>query len=360
LNAIELFDMLFLSQNRVGWIISKDKATSRTLLDNMDTSSETIQDPLQDHAAKVIKATLDGRVVPFLGAGVNLCGRPTGAKWCSGCKYLPSGSELTEHLARAFLYPHAPDDLLRVSQYVTISDGAGPLYEELHKLFNIDYTPTSLHRFLAALPSAIRAKGLPVKYPLVVTTNYDDVLETALREAGEEFDLLYYEAKGKDLGKFWHQPPQGEPHLIDKPNKYRGLSFDQRTVILKIHGAVTRDEATGDHDSYVITEDHYIDYMLNTEVTALLPVPLPEKLKRSHYLFLGYGLKDWNLRVILRRIWKDQALDWKSWAVKRDSDAIDEQFWKKRNVDIINADLQDYIASLSRCLENRPHAGGGA
>ncbi len=152
----------------------------------------------------------------------------------------------------------------------------------------------------------------------------------------------------------------GEPHLIDKPNKYRGLSFDQRTVILKIHGAVTRDEATGDHDSYVITEDHYIDYMLNTEVTALLPVPLPEKLKRSHYLFLGYGLKDWNLRVILRRIWKDQALDWKSWAVKRDSDAIDEQFWKKRNVDIINADLQDYIASLSRCLENRRHAGGGA
>ena len=199
-----------------------------------------------------------------------------------------------------------------------------------------------------------------MKYPLVVTTNYDDVLETALQEAGEEFDLLYYEAKGKDLGKFWHQPPQGEPHLIDTPNKYDGLSFDHRTVILKIHGAVTRDEANGDHDSYVITEDHYIDYMLNTEVTALLPVPLPEKLKRTHYLFLGYGLRDWNLRVILRRIWNDSVLDWKSWAVKRDSDAIDEQFWKKRNVDIINADLQDYIAALNRCLENWPHAGGGA
>ena len=59
------------------------------------------------------------------------------------------------------------------------------------------------------LPSAIRAKGPPVKYPFVVTTNYDDVLETTLREAGEELDLLYYEAKGKDLGKFWHQPPPG-------------------------------------------------------------------------------------------------------------------------------------------------------
>ena len=62
---------------------------------------------------------------------------------------------------------------------------------------------------------------------------------------------------------------------------------------------MTRDEATGDRDSYVITEDHYIDYMLNTEVTALLPIPLPEKLKRSHYLFLGYGLKDWNLALVV-------------------------------------------------------------
>lgn len=326
----------------------------------MSSAPEPNQDPLDEHAAKVIKEMLGGRVIPFLGAGVNLCGRPTEVKWSPGSGFLPSGGELTEYLAREFRYPHAPDDLLRVSEYVTITDGAGPLYEELHKLFDSDYTPTCLHRFLAALPSAMRAKGLPVKYPLIVTTNYDDVLEVALQQAGEPYDLVYYETKGENLGKFWHRPPDGEPQLIERPNKYRGLSLDRRTIVLKIHGAVTRDVSTGDRDSYVITEDHYIDYMLNTEVTALLPIPLPEKLKRSHYLFLGYGLKDWNLRVILRRIWKDSVLDWKSWAVKRDSDAIDEQFWKKRNVDIINADLQDYIAALSRCLENWPHAGGGA
>ena len=131
---------------------------------------------------------MDGRVIPFLGAGVNLCGRPTEVKWSPGSGFLPSGWELTEYLAREFRYPHAPNellDLLRVSQYVTITDGAGPLYEELHKLFDSDYTPTCLHRFLAALPSAMRAKGLPVKYPLIVTTNYDDVLEVALKQASE-------------------------------------------------------------------------------------------------------------------------------------------------------------------------------
>jgi len=329
----------------------------------MATASEPNQYPLDEHAAKVIKEMLGGRIIPFLGAGVNLCDRPTEVKWSPGSRFLPSGGELTEHLAREYRYPHAPNDildLLRVSEYVTIADGGGPLYDELHKLFDSDYTPTCLHRFLASLPSAMRAKGLPVKHQLIVTTNYDDVLEVAFKQASEPYDLVYYETKGENLGKFWHQPPDGKLQLIERPNKYRGLSLDRRTIVLKIHGAVTRNEPTGDCDSYVITEDHYIDYMLNTEVTALLPIPLPEKLKRSHYLFLGYGLKDWNLRVILRRIWKDSVLDWKSWAVKRDSDAIDEQFWKKRNVDIINADLQDYIAALNRCLENWPHARGGA
>ncbi len=37
--------------------------------------------PLDPHYKTVIKAIADGRVVPFLGAGVNLCGRPEGEAW---------------------------------------------------------------------------------------------------------------------------------------------------------------------------------------------------------------------------------------------------------------------------------------
>jgi SIR2-like domain len=313
------------------------------------------------HVANVINYMLNGRVIPFLGAGVNLCGRPTEVKWSPSSGFLPSGWELTEYLAQRFSYPHDPDDLLRVSEYATITEGTGPLYDALHELFDTDYNPTCLHHFLAYLPSAMRDKSLPVKYPLIVTTNYDDVLEVAFRQANEPYDLVYYEAKaGKNIGKFWHRPPGGKPQLIERPNKYRGLSLDRCTIILKIHGAVTREEDASHHDSYVITEDDYIDYMLNADFTTLLPIPLPEKLMYSSYLFLGYSLKDWNLRVILRRIWKSQDLTRNSWAVKRDSDTIDDLFWTNRNVDVFNVDLQDYIANLSCCLKNWPHAGGGA
>jgi hypothetical protein len=50
--------------------------------------------PLDPHYTLVVKAIVDGRVVPFLGAGVNLCGRPPEVAWQHG-QYLPSGGELS-------------------------------------------------------------------------------------------------------------------------------------------------------------------------------------------------------------------------------------------------------------------------
>ncbi|MDE3090270.1 MAG: SIR2 family protein, partial [Chloroflexota bacterium] len=234
-------------------------------------------DSLDAHYQIVLKAILDGRLVPFFGAGVNLCGRPEGVAWQQG-QYLPSGGELSEYLATNFAYPEKDKwDLLRVSQYISVVTGTGPLYEELRKLFDADYPPTSLHEFFATLPALLRGKGYPPRYLLVVTTNYDDVMERAFKAANEPFDLVMFAAEGDQRGKFWHYPPSGDAILIEKPNEYRGLSLDQRTVILKIHGAV--DRVNAERDSYVITEDDYIDYLTRTDISNLLPVTLAAKLR---------------------------------------------------------------------------------
>jgi hypothetical protein len=127
-------------------------------------------------------------------------------------------------------------------------------------------------------------------------------------------------------------------------------------VILKIHGAV--DRPTGERDSYVITEDHYIDYLTRTDISNLVPVTLAAKLRRSHFLFLGYSLRDWNLRVILHRIWGEQKLSWKSWAIQLNPHAIDQEFWRNRDVDIFNVRLEEYVAALSERMQALPHAGG--
>jgi SIR2-like domain len=310
---------------------------------------------LDAHYRMVLRALADGRVVPLLGAGVNRCGRADGVGWNPG-RYAPDGTELARHLARYAAYPEqSPADLVRVSQYVAVMLGSGPLYEELRELFDVDYPPTPIHRFLATLPGELRARGLQPRNQLVITTNYDDALERAFTDAGEPFDLVTYVAVGEHAGSFLHYPPDAEPVLIEIPNEYRALSLDRRTVILKLHGAVDRENP--ERDSYVITEDHYIDYLTRTELAGLLPVTLAAKLRRSHFLFLGYSLRDWNLRVILHRIWGEQRLRYRSWAVQLDPEEIDCRFWEAREVDIFDVELEEYVDALTALLHDLTPAG---
>jgi hypothetical protein len=323
---------------------------------------QPIDATLQQHYGNLITFLLDGRVVPFLGAGANLCGRPPNVAWPDHHRsYLPSGSELSAHLAKEFNFPGDPD-LARVSQFVALTTGTGGLFGSLHDVFDHDYPPTSLHQLLAEFPSLLRAKGYPPRFQLIVSTNYDDVLERAFRTAGEPYDLVTYISEGETRGKFLHSDPGGNTRMIDIPNQYRELSLERRTIILKIHGAINRTVADGEGDSYVITEDHYIDYLTRTDLANLIPVTLTAKLRKSHFLFLGYGLRDWNLRVILHRIAGEQRLNYQSWAIQRHPTTLDEKFWGRRDVDILDIDLARYIAAvrgrlrLLKQAEAAPHA----
>jgi hypothetical protein len=309
---------------------------------------------LQAHCRIVARRLREGKVIPFLGAGTNMCGRPTDVDWRNG-KYLPTGPELAAYLADIYAYPSTESrDLLRVSQYVQAVTGGRVLYDELHDLFSRDYEPTALHELLAALPSGMRGAGnggRPVRHPLIVTTNYDDALEHAFRDAGEPFDLVSYVAKGPDRGKFVHLPPDGQARVIEQPNQYTDFSLDERTVILKIHGAVDREDP--DRDSYVITEDHYIDYLAQTDIANIVPARLMAVMNESHFLFLGYSLSDWNLRVILQRIWGQQPMEDKftSWAIRKDPSRLEDRLWRKRNIEILDVDLAEYVEALGRfCL----------
>jgi hypothetical protein len=105
-----------------------------------------------------------------------------------------------------------------------------------------------------------------------------------------------------------------------------------------------------EHDSFVITENHYIDYLSHTDIKTLIPVNIASRMMQSHFLFLGYSLKDWNLRVILHRLWGDAELGWNSWAVQRKPDTIDEKSWSRRGVELLDVPLEEYIELLGAAL----------
>src|SRR4051812_7197052 len=80
----------------------------------------TVENPLLQHYRQVIDAIIEGRLVLFLGAGVNLCTRQESQDWRPGA-WLPSGGELARHLAKTFNYPRdEPVELARVAQWVDV------------------------------------------------------------------------------------------------------------------------------------------------------------------------------------------------------------------------------------------------
>jgi SIR2-like domain len=307
---------------------------------------------LERHCHNVLDAARDGEIVFFLGAGVNLCGRPQGVRWKKGGDYLPTGQELADHLADEFRLPSGErPDLARVAQYVSAERGLGKLSKELRELFAVECAPTRIHRVLAHLARVLVAEKVEYPHQFIITTNYDDVLERAFREAGMPFDLLVYITHGEDRGRLRHLPHEGEPTIITEPNKAVELGT-QRTVIVKIHGAIDRQDA--ERDSWVITEEHYVDYLTRTDISTWMPVALSSRLQESNLECLGYSLRDWNLRAILLRLRQDRSQGWNWWAVQLESEDVDRRVWIKQDLEILDANLEDYSATLEGLLEHGP------
>ena len=290
--------------------------------------------PVEDHYADVVKALLSGRLVPVLGEGVNRAGgegRP-----------LPGLQDIAAFLAESFAAPADHRDLAQVSEYVALMKGVGPLYDELHDLFDRDFEPGPVHRSLVEIVALL---GEQVARPLVLTANFDLAFERACAEAGEELDIVSYIASGRHRGRFLHVAGNGDAAVVDVPNTYAGLAIGERTVVLKLLGQVDR-RPERDRESFAVTEDDHIDYLAQADISSLVPVTLVAKLRRSHFLFLGYPMRDWGLRVFLHRIWGREKVAYRSWAVEPEPAVIERELWRQRGVDVFEVPLEDYMAGL--------------
>jgi hypothetical protein len=299
----------------------------------------------------------DNAVIPFLGAFV--MGSEQTDELSEDGGPVTDGDELAAYLAREFQYPAEPADLAQISQYVLLTRGKVELYKALRRILTAKYKPGPVHHFFAALPAMLEDWGHPEHYQLIVTTNYDDALEQAFDEAQEPYDLAVYMAQGEHKGKFLHVSYDGEVKLVTDTNAYGDFPIDEdgtleRTVIFKVHGAV--DRLRGEQpwrENYAITENDYIDYLSRSPIESLVPVQLLNKLRESHFLFLGYRVRDWNLRVFLQRVWGGQRLEPSSAIVTR-ADVVEKKFWSDFGVDLFDVPLTTYLDALREQLARQP------
>lgn len=283
---------------------------------------------LDDHYDEVLRAFSAGRLVPVLGPAAGAV----------------DGHELAKILAERFELDTGGRGLAYVSQAIAARNGIGPLHDELHLALDRDVEPAPLQAWLAGLPPVLRRRGLPQQ--LIVSTGLDTGVERAFEAAGEELDVMVYVAAGRERGKFLHIAPDGAATVVDEPNAYTGLSLDERSVLLKIHGHVDRG-GTRARESFAVSEDDHIDYLVG-DSAGTVPVQLAARLRRSHLLFLGYAVDDWSLRVFLRRVWGGDRLAYRSWAVQQSPEHVAAELWRERGAEVYDVSLETYAVELAR------------
>ncbi len=158
-----------------------------------------------------------------------------------------------------------------MAQFVAVTNGTGPLYDKLHELLTRAEHPLGpVHRRRRLGRRGCCASGA-ARSPLIVTTNYDNALERALRHASEPFDVcLTYIAAGRDRGKFEHTTAEGETQVVDLPNAYGAvLGRTSGSSIVKVHGQARSIDR--EREGFVVSEDDYIGYLAQTEITNVMP-----------------------------------------------------------------------------------------
>src|SRR5262249_30379800 len=177
-------------------------------------------------------------------------------------------------------------DLLAVSQWIEQQVGLQGLYDLLLGVFEASWAPTPLHRLLARIaaikPGDQLIEGRKPAPLLVVTTNYDDLLERALDAQRIPYDVVWYWFAGEDRpeASCVHRTPDKVLHEVHDGKAYTGLAILERPVVLKIHGNFHRPRTGETSDSaadlarwnsFVITEDDYIDYIARADFEELVP-----------------------------------------------------------------------------------------
>ena len=155
----------------------------------------------------------------------------------------------------------------------------------------------------------------------------------------------------------WWDPEGRGARPITVPNEYVDLPIDEdgeleRTVIVKLHGGPADLGPSGPRlrDNFVVTEGDFIGFLTQSPVESLIPLQILNKIRESHLLFLGYRMRDWSLRVFLQRVWGEQQLEARSWAVDPGLDDVERLLWELFGVNVVEEPLAGFLNRLEHEL----------
>ena len=211
---------------------------------------------LLNAAKRLAVKARDGKLVPFMGAGVSVSAG--GLTW----------SELIRTLAVGVGLAQSDVDLLVDSKHGALDQAA-----YLRELYRQKAPYLADGGFGEAVAQAVQLDRYGLAPALLaslrteqaITLNYDTLFELAARDADDERTVI---------------PNDGSDIVSDK-------------WLLKLHGSVSRP------DSIVLTRDDYLGYSANREALSAI---VKANLITHHLLFVGFGLADDHFHQIIHDV----------------------------------------------------------
>jgi hypothetical protein len=341
-----------------------------------------------------VRELSNGSIIPFLGAAASsYCMNQAGGA-------PPSGAGLGAYIAREAALDIACKegcgrhlfDLSRLASYYQNCVSTRPKLDDLIRaqITNPHFVPNPLHYLLAEIAA--------IKPMLIITTNYDDLLERAFDAPRHGPNPVSYDvvvtpcdqlayADDPDegtqscepffgpehAGAVWVRRGSGNDCSDFEPILANTLTFDlkERSVIYKIHGSVSH--GAGWPGGYLIAEEDYARFLGRMERGGIIPNAITNILRMKRrvqagpsrsksvpvysMLFLGYSLSDWNLRVLLEELQLGRRApgEEKHYAILRQQGLearIAEQLLGRKSIQVYNCDLQMFVEQMEGHLKD--------
>jgi hypothetical protein len=312
----------------------------------------------------IIERIYNKQCVPFLGAAVNVSSEK------HRYKGLLIGNKVALRLVEKLLKRQTPVDTWEELAEVTVKDQqlAWPngAYKELMRVelqnlarvalqiatsIDVPHLVGLVRGILPDAPAQVEPSPLlqtlaVLPFRLIVTTNYDRLMERALD--GKAPYVIVQPIKGFSAKEQKRRQKELADHLASYKDRLDG------PIVYKIHGTFAEvvDPVTGllkENSSIIITEEDYIEFLTVVgKENGSIPNLITQLMVDSTLLFLGYSLEDWDIRTLYKGLIErlDPNVKRKSFAIQRDPSDFWVEYWDKKGIVIYNVDLYEFSDEL--------------
>ena len=291
-----------------------------------------LKDQADAALAQIVEAVRAGTCNLFLGAAVHA---PPPDNPALAAKLPPIGNKLAAILASDPVYQRFyPNDdtsnLARVAQTYESLFMRERLVSKVEKLVETGKEPSPILRALAELD-----------FPVVVTTNYDTLFQKALIDAGKMPILSVYHSNEEGI-------PVENCEMTDAPQT-------RHPFLHKMHGDIQTRE------SLVITDEDYVQFILRMRDSGpfqVIPEAVLEAFKKAPTLFVGYSLRDYDLRTLWKwlRKFANASRRPTTYSIDLHPDRIIWDVWynQRRFINFIALDVWKFVPDLYLDVKGKP------